>query len=273
MGWTNSHLHRFRTDSDHRSPYFVTSYDLDEGEDGTLEDDARLDQLLAEKVDELWYEYDFGDGWDHKLVIEEVLDEPHSLTANLMAGGRPRDGGPYVAQVMALVNSGDPTEVVSALQPLAETAPLLAQDVRVQRYQHVMSVPKGPQHGRGEPVSGSILVDHFTPELSRDVETLLSSGTVGAFSVRPVGGAVADVPDDATAYVGRRVYVAVVALGSQDPALDTAWRPVERHAVGSYLSFESQLNAQRLRLAFPPAALKRLRTTKERVDFSGLDAN
>ena len=76
MGWTNSHLHRFRTGNDHRSPYFVTHFDLDEGEDGTLEDDVRIDQLLAEKGDELWYEYDFGDGWDHKLVVEEVLDEP-----------------------------------------------------------------------------------------------------------------------------------------------------------------------------------------------------
>jgi hypothetical protein len=76
MGWTNSHLHRFRTGSDHRSPYFVTTFDLEEGEEGTLEDDVRLDQLLAEKGDELWYDYDFGDGWDHKLVVEAVLEEP-----------------------------------------------------------------------------------------------------------------------------------------------------------------------------------------------------
>jgi len=76
MGWYDSHLHRFRTGSDHRAPYFVTNFDLDEGEAGTLEDEVRLDQLLAEKGDELWYEYDFGDGWDHRLVVEAVLDQP-----------------------------------------------------------------------------------------------------------------------------------------------------------------------------------------------------
>ncbi len=76
MGWTNSHLHRFRTGHDHRSPYFVTHFDIEKGEDGTLEDDVRLDQLVAEGGDELWYEYDFGDGWDHKLVVEEVLEAP-----------------------------------------------------------------------------------------------------------------------------------------------------------------------------------------------------
>ena len=37
------------------------------------------------KGDELWYEYDFGDGWDHKLVVEEVLEEPPS-TARCTVG-------------------------------------------------------------------------------------------------------------------------------------------------------------------------------------------
>ncbi len=86
MGWSDSHLHRFRTGKDHRSPYFVTHFDFDEGDEGTLEDDVRVDQLLAAKGDELWYEYDFGDGWDHKLVVEEVLEESPSRV--LCTGGR-----------------------------------------------------------------------------------------------------------------------------------------------------------------------------------------
>lgn len=86
MGWTNSHLHRFRTGSDHRSPYFVTHFDLDEGDEGVLEDDVRLDQLVAEKGDELWYEYDFGDGWDHRLVVEDAHGAPPS--AARCTGGR-----------------------------------------------------------------------------------------------------------------------------------------------------------------------------------------
>src|SRR3954447_5816964 len=86
MGWYDGHLHRFRTGSDHRSPYFVTSFDVDEGDDGVLEDDVRLDQLVAAEGDELWYEYDFGDGWDHRLRVEEVLDEPP--TSVRCTGGR-----------------------------------------------------------------------------------------------------------------------------------------------------------------------------------------
>jgi hypothetical protein len=85
MGWSDTHLHRFRTGRDHRSPYFVTNFEVEEGDDGVLEDDVTLDQLVAEKGDELWYEYDFGDGWDHKLVVEKVLAEPPSVRC---VGGR-----------------------------------------------------------------------------------------------------------------------------------------------------------------------------------------
>lgn len=76
MGWTDSHLHRFRTGSDHRAPGFVTRFDLEEGEEGVLEDGVRLDQVLARTGDRLWYEYDFGDGWEHVLAVEEVMDGP-----------------------------------------------------------------------------------------------------------------------------------------------------------------------------------------------------
>lgn len=85
MGWTDSHLHRFRTGNDARSPYFVTTFDIEEGEDGVLENDIRLDQLLATVGDGLWYDYDFGDGWDHVLTVEKVLDDPPT-TARCLGG-------------------------------------------------------------------------------------------------------------------------------------------------------------------------------------------
>jgi hypothetical protein len=85
MGWTDSHLHRFRTGPDYRSPHFVTTFDLDEGDDGVLEDDVRLDQLVSAEGDAIWYEYDFGDGWEHVVKVEKVLDEPPT-TARCVGG-------------------------------------------------------------------------------------------------------------------------------------------------------------------------------------------
>lgn len=72
MGWLAGHLHRFRTGGDHRSRYFVTPYDVEEGEGGVLEDGVRLDQLVGNKDDRLGYKYDFGDGFEHVLAVEAV---------------------------------------------------------------------------------------------------------------------------------------------------------------------------------------------------------
>lgn len=76
MGWTDSHLHRFRTGNGRNAPEFLTSFDLDEGDEGLLEDGVRLDQVVAAEGDRLWYEYDFGDGWEHVLRVEKVLNDP-----------------------------------------------------------------------------------------------------------------------------------------------------------------------------------------------------
>lgn len=76
MGWTDSHLHRFRMGNDRHAPEFLTLFDLEEGAEGMLEDGVRLDQIVADEGDRLWYDYDFGDGWEHVLRVEKVLDDP-----------------------------------------------------------------------------------------------------------------------------------------------------------------------------------------------------
>jgi hypothetical protein len=96
MGWTDSHLHRFSLGDPYGSPHFITEYDLDEGEEGTLETDARLDQVLREPGDTLTYEYDFGDGWTHTLQLESVDPMPSPATAG----------------------AGDPSAASSAAYPL-----------------------------------------------------------------------------------------------------------------------------------------------------------
>ena len=89
MGWTDSHLHHFSLGDPYRSPYFLTEFDVDEGEHGTVETEARLDQVLHDPGDTLTYEYDFGDGWTHALKLESVdpLPEPgrRSLTMTVPA--------------------------------------------------------------------------------------------------------------------------------------------------------------------------------------------
>lgn len=74
MGWTGSHLHQFTMgpERDVTVRPFVTDLDEEEDDDGIQEGDVRLDQVLAEPGDRLFYEYDLGDGWDHSLRLEAV---------------------------------------------------------------------------------------------------------------------------------------------------------------------------------------------------------
>lgn len=86
MGWSDAHLHHFRGGSDPRAGYFLTQYDIEEeGEEGVDEADVRLDQVVRKKGDKLWYDYDFGDDWEHVLAVEQVLESPPD-SATLVAG-------------------------------------------------------------------------------------------------------------------------------------------------------------------------------------------
>jgi len=68
MGWTNSHLHQFVKD---RVCYGMPDEDFPS--DMLDELDYRLDQVLKKEKDTLIYEYDFGDGWLHDVVLEKIL--------------------------------------------------------------------------------------------------------------------------------------------------------------------------------------------------------
>jgi len=69
MGWTDSHLHMFMTSKGH--------YGLpdDEFGDGDTIDESgfKVSDLMAVEGDSIMYEYDFGDGWLHKVVLEKLL--------------------------------------------------------------------------------------------------------------------------------------------------------------------------------------------------------
>ena len=195
-----------------------------------------------------------------------VEASPRDLTAFIILGGR-RPGQPPIATVMAVVDSADPDTIIERLQPLATIAPLLDQSVQLTTYAQVMgNASREPHHGQGEPIARSGLIRHVTPEFARDVAELLEAGDSYFFQLRSVGGAVADVPEDATAYAHRDAAFSVAAIGSSKARLDARWAAMADHFHGLYLSFETDQSPDRLAEAFPPATLARLRAVKQRVD-------
>jgi hypothetical protein len=98
MGWTNSHLYEIRAgDVGWSTPY----PDQDWASDFLDARKARLGKVIEDVgTKTMRYLYDFGDGWEHTIKIERLVDpEPGTLYPRLLeAKGRcpPEDvGGPW----------------------------------------------------------------------------------------------------------------------------------------------------------------------------------
>ena len=192
---------------------------------------------------------------------------PRDLTSFLILGP-PRRGQPALAQVMAVVDSDAPEVIISRLQPIANIAPLLDQSVVITPYAGIMANAQGGDHnGQGEPASRSGLIEHITPEFARAAAQLLRSDVIYFFQIRSVGGAVADVDPDATAYGYRSANFSVAAIGANRERVNVLWDALlAPHFDGLYLSFDTDQRPERLNDAFPPRTLERLRALKLRYD-------
>lgn len=97
MGWQDYHLHAYRIEGvEYGEPDPDEMYD----DDVTDERRVRLDRVLHATVQRFRYDYDFGDGWEHEIVVEKTLPaERGTPYPRLIAGRRacpPEDvGGPW----------------------------------------------------------------------------------------------------------------------------------------------------------------------------------
>jgi hypothetical protein len=129
LGWTDSHLHHFQAGPkrDHRVLPFLNDWDEEEGEEGTHERDVRLDQVLDGPGDRLFYEYDFGDGWEHTIRLEEVTPYDGSGPRARVTGGRracpPEDCGGVGGYEDILQALADPTSATGHQRELLDWLP------------------------------------------------------------------------------------------------------------------------------------------------------
>jgi hypothetical protein len=70
MGWTDSHLHRFVIDG--RS-FAIPAPEIDFGGDDLNEKRHVLAEVAPEAKKKFLYLYDFGDGWEHEILVEKIL--------------------------------------------------------------------------------------------------------------------------------------------------------------------------------------------------------
>jgi pRiA4b ORF-3-like protein len=91
FGWTDSHLHRFGAGPESYSDeteYYLCPFDVEEGEVGIPEQEVRLDEVLVDVGDSMFYLYDFGDGWEHTVALEAVQERAGSVPRAVCTEGR-----------------------------------------------------------------------------------------------------------------------------------------------------------------------------------------
>lgn len=70
MGWENYHLYEFKMNN-------LKVVSLDEGfleEGGRDPEETKLNEFIDLKTKQIEYIYDFGDSWEHTILIEEIRD-------------------------------------------------------------------------------------------------------------------------------------------------------------------------------------------------------
>ncbi len=96
MGWTNSHLHQFVKDQEHYTGKKENDVDWDDL-DFTDYQGIKISDLLRKEKDSMIYEYDFGDGWEHKIVLEKILPFDEKIKYPVCNDGKmncpPEDSG------------------------------------------------------------------------------------------------------------------------------------------------------------------------------------
>jgi len=87
MGWTNSHLHQFIKNNTFYTRRFEDD-DFWEEMDNVDYRKMKISDLLKKEKEKIIYEYDFGDGWEHNIILEKILPFDDKLKYPVCLAGK-----------------------------------------------------------------------------------------------------------------------------------------------------------------------------------------
>jgi hypothetical protein len=182
--------------------------------------------------------------------------------------------------IMALVAyAGDAEAGERAIAPLRALATPVADLVRPMTYPEIYP-PEDPDY-HPTAAARTLFIDRVDREVANLIVSRLRSSTASfsAVQLRPLGGAMARVPADATAFAHRasRIMVNVAAFfdGPEDRVVQEAWvsevaAELEQDDHGAYVNFIGDEGVERIRAAYPGPTLDRLAAIKARYDPTNL---
>jgi FAD/FMN-containing dehydrogenase len=188
-----------------------------------------------------------------------------------------RHGTPVV--MASMVFAGDAEAGAQAIAPIRALAPALADMVRPIRYQQIYEGPEHPHPGFD--AGTNLLVNDFASEAPEAILEHLETSTahIAYAQLRVLGGAMARVPDSATAFGhrGAKMMLNVAAMyknpdeGPEHKAWVNSLATALSDGTGAaYVGFLGDDGDQGARRAYPPATLERLAEVKRRYDPDNL---
>ncbi len=217
------------------------------------------------------------------VAAADESPEELSIVANVMKAPplpfvpAEQHGKPVVMALM--VYAGDVEAGEQAIAPIRALATPLADMVRPIRYPEMYDGPEGPQPARA--AGTNVLIDLLAPDAAEAILDHLETSTapMAAVQLRVLGGAMARVPDDATAFGhrGARMLANVAAMyqvPEEGPEHETWARglatALSNGTPAAYVGFLGDDGKEGLRRAYPPATLERLAEVKRRYDPGNL---
>jgi FAD/FMN-containing dehydrogenase len=181
--------------------------------------------------------------------------------------------------VAALVYAGPAAAGARALAPLRALAPAIADQVRPMRYRDVYEAADGAPHPMSMAVRSLFVDECDVASAEAMVEGLRSStAPMSVVQFRVLGGAVARVPGEATAFAhrhrGHMVTVAAAYDDASDAPRQREWSATVagslRTGFGSYVGFLGDEGEDRVRDAYAGPTWDRLRDVKRRYDAANV---
>jgi hypothetical protein len=188
--------------------------------------------------------------------------------------------GKLIVLVMP-VYAGPPEEGERVLAPIRALAEPLADMVKPMRYADMFQPEEGEGDYHPSAVSHNMYVNHVDRQMAQTMLDFIkaSDAPMRVAQLRPLGGAAARVPVEATAYAHRRspvmVNVAAFFMGADDRAKREAWvadfaAALDQGDTGVYVNFMAEEDPERVRAAYPGETWERLTQIKTKYDPTNL---
>lgn len=199
---------------------------------------------------------------------------PAGLTG-IASFANPFLGGPEAPLQIELAYDGDDAELAAqAIDPIRALGTVLADDVTLTPYAEVLVDGAIPPPGI-QLVTRSAFVDKDSvPEVLRILAAAGTSQGSPIIAIRSVGGAVAEIADDATAYAYRQAELmfALSVIGpppviaATRPANQELWDRLAPHTNGAYANFLSDAEDADVAAVYPARTYERLAAVKREYD-------